>query len=222
MMPKDYYVVLGVSRTSNLSKIKKAYRKVAKEFHPDASHTPESAGRFREIREAYETLGDEDKRRIYDKELEKEGSRLRISEVPKIIRTRRSVFDALDELRSPVDDFFSGFLPGFFDRGKDRGKDLYLEVILSPIEASEGGLFPITVPVIEPCPTCSKTGLWEDFFCPACLGYGRIKSEREFCLSIPPRVRHGTEIRLSMEDIGLRDVRLNIMVHIDPDLEQLW
>jgi DnaJ-class molecular chaperone len=55
------------------------------------------------------------------------------------------------------------------------------------------------------------------FFCPTCHGYGRVQTQREFSLSIPPHVRHGTEIRLSMEDIGLRDVYLNIIVLIDPD-----
>lgn len=220
-MPKDYYVVLGVSRTANLNKIKKAYRRVAKQYHPDATHAPESADRFREIREAYETLGDEKKRKRYDEELARQGSRLRISEVPEIIQRRRSFFDQLDDLTSPVDDFFSGFLPGFFDSGRERGKDLYLEVILSPTEASEGGLFPITVPVIEPCPRCGKTGFWEDFFCPVCFGCGRVQSEREFSLSIPPHVKHGTQIRLSMEDIGLRGVCVNIAVYIDPYLEEL-
>jgi DnaJ-class molecular chaperone len=75
------------------------------------------------------------------------------------------------------------------------------------------------VPVIELCTRCSSRGIWEAFFCPVCAGYGRIRTEREFSVSIPPNVKHGTEIRLSMEDIGLRDVYLNIVVYVDPDLE---
>jgi DnaJ-class molecular chaperone len=63
--------------------------------------------------------------------------------------------------------------------------------------------------------------MWEAFFCPACAGYGRVRSQREFSVSIPPNVKHGTEISLSMEDIGLRDAYLNIVVYIDPDLEEL-
>jgi DnaJ-class molecular chaperone len=55
-----------------------------------------------------------------------------------------------------------------------------------------------------------------------CSGYGRIRSEREFSLSIPPNVKHGTEVRLSMEDIGLKDAYLNVVVYIDPDLEEDW
>ena len=63
----------------------------------------------------------------------------------------------------------------------------------------------------------------EGFFCPVCRGYGRVQREREFSLSIPPGVKDGTEITLSMEDIGLKDTSLNILVRIEPDLgEEDW
>jgi hypothetical protein len=120
-----------------------------------------------------------------------------------------------------VDEFFSGFLPAFFERGKaTAAKDLYLEVILSPAEAAKGGLFPITVPVFEPCPRCHRAGLWEEFFCPICSGRGVVRAERGFSLSIPPHVSHGTQISLSTEDIGLSRVILNILVLIDPALDE--
>ena len=224
-MPKDYYIVLGVDRGANLKKIKKAYRTVIKKYHPDITRTKESTARFLEIREAYETLSDEVKRKRYDEELAGQGSELRISRVPETIVGRRTLFDEMEGFFSSfTDDFFEGFLPGFFDtaKGSLRAKDLYFQAILSPREAAEGGLFPVTVPVIEPCPRCSKAGFWDDFFCPVCSGYGRVKSEREFSLSIPPRVKHGTEIRVSLEDIGLRGAYLNILVLVDPDLEEGW
>ena len=220
MASKDYYIVLGVSRSADAHKIKKAYRTVAKRYHPDVSQAPESKKKFQEIREAYETLSDERARKKYDDELAKQGSSLRLSNVPETVESRRSVFDEMDAFFSSADDFFAGFVPGFFDRGRRMEKDLYLEAILSEEEASRGGLFPLTVPVIEPCTKCSTRGIWEAFFCPVCSGYGRIRTEREFSISIPPNVKHGTEIRLSMEDIGLRDVYLNVVVHIQPDLEQ--
>ena len=95
---------------------------------------------------------------------------------PKLHKNERIdlVFEMERVFSSATDDFFEGFLPGFFDvdKGRIRGKDLYFEAILSPGEAVEGGLFPITVPVIEPCPKCGKTGAWENFFCPVCSGYG--------------------------------------------------
>jgi len=222
-MPKDYYLVLGVSKRANLNKIKRAYRTVAKKYHPHMSHSPESAERYREIKEAYETLGDERKRRRYDEELARQGSPVRITKVPDIIQRKTSVFDSADDIFSRMDDFFQGFVPGFFDRGVGRGKDLYYEVILSPREASEGGLFPFTVPVVEECPRCGTTGYWDEFFCPVCYGYGRVRGEREFSVSIPPHVKHGTEISLSLEDIGLRDACVNIVVFIEPGLEEeMW
>jgi len=218
-MPRDYYVILGVSRGADQKKIQKAYRTIVKKFHPDATGTQESSERFLELKEAYETLADEERRKEYDKELKRRGSKLGITKVPEIIEKRTSLFDQMDDFFSSADEFYSGFLPGFFHRGLGRGKSLYLELILSPREASQGGLFPITVPVVEDCPRCNKAGLWEEFFCPVCRGYGRVRSKREFSLSVPPRVSHGTEIRLPMEEIGLRDVELHITVLIDKSCE---
>lgn len=223
-MPKDYYIILGVSRDAALVKIKRAYRRAVNRYHPDVTGSRESAETFKQIKEAYETLQDEEKRKSYDEELAGERSPFRITEVPSLVKRRTSLFDEIDTVSSRVDDFFSGFLPGFFYRGKEKRieKDLYLDLTLSSREAAEGGLFPITVPVIEPCPRCRRSGFWDDFICPLCKGCGRIRSEREFGLSVPPRVKHGTEIKLSMEDIGLRDCYLNITVLIDPTLEEEW
>lgn len=221
-MPKDYYIVLGVSRGTDLGKIKNAYRAVAKQYHPDLSQNPRNTERFLQVKEAYETLGDDEKRRRYDEELAREGSDLRVRRVPEIIRKRRAPFEELRSFSSRADDFFTGFLPGFFDveKGRIRAKDLYFEAILTPEEAASGGLYPLTVPVIEICPRCTGTGLWDHFFCPVCRGHGRVREERAFSLSIPPGVRHGSEITLSMEDIGLADTYLNIIVRIAPDLEE--
>jgi molecular chaperone DnaJ len=219
-MAKDYYLVLGISRGADLNKIKRAYRKIAKQLHPDVTHSSLDAERFIEIREAYETLADEAKRRKYDADLQKQGSSLRVYAVPETIRKRRSVFKEMDSFESLVDDFFEGFLPGFFSRERSRStaKDLYYEVVLSPEEARKGGLFPISVPVVAPCPRCGKTGLWEEFFCQVCLGQGRISAEREFSLSIPPRTHHGTSMTLSLEDIGLQGAYLHVLVSIDPSM----
>ena len=221
-MPKDYYIVLGLSRGADLNKIKKAYRVIAKKCHPDASAPGESHEKFLEIREAYETLVDEEKRRKYDEELSRQGRELKITRIPEEISSRRrAAIQEMERAYSFVDEFFSGFLPGVFERGKaTTDKDLYLEVILSPEEAARGGLFPITVPVLEPCPRCRRTGLWEEFFCPMCHGRGVVRAERGFSLSIPPHVTHRTQISLSAEDIGLRGVNLHVLVLIDPTLDQ--
>jgi DnaJ-class molecular chaperone len=219
----DYYIALGVSRDADLAKIKRAYRIIAKKYHPDVAQSSDDTERFREIREAYETLADEAKRQKYDQELARRDSRLRVSKVPELIRGRKALVEHLELFTSPTDEFFEGIVPGFFTRERRSiSKDLYFEAILSLTEARKGGLFPITVPVIEPCPQCTKSGFWEDFFCPLCLGHGAVHSERQFSLSIPPNVQHGTSIRISMEDIGLRNAYLNVIVHIDPELDEGW
>lgn len=220
-MPENYYIVLGVSRGADVNRIKKAYRKIVKQYHPDISHSQKGAEKLIEVRKAYETLIDEGKRKTYDEALDREVSSLRGVSVPEVIRKRTAVYDDMDRFSSFVDEFFEGFLPGFFSKepGRTHSKDLYFEVILSPQEARDGGLFPITVPVVEPCPRCAKSGFFEDFFCPDCMGSGRRHAERAFSLSIPPNVRHGTSISLSMEDIGLKGTFLKALVLIDPCME---
>ena len=89
-MVKDFYLVLGVSRGADVKKIKQAYRRIAKEHHPDVSGSKAGAEKLIEVREAYETLTDESRRREYDEELERQGSSVKITRAPDIIRRRTS------------------------------------------------------------------------------------------------------------------------------------
>jgi DnaJ-class molecular chaperone len=138
--------------------------------------------------------------------------------VPEIVRDRRKAYDEFAQVGSFVDEFFGGLLPGFYPRPRFRSpeKDIYLEVVLSPRESREGGLFPIRFPVLESCLRCGRAGLVDEFFCPACFGRGSVSTEREFSLSIPPRTASGTAVSLSLEDIGLRGVQLHVEVQVDP------
>ena len=66
-MPRDYYDVLGIQRNANKNDIKKAFRKLARQYHPDVSEEPDAETKFKEINEAYEVLSNDDKRSKYDR-----------------------------------------------------------------------------------------------------------------------------------------------------------
>jgi molecular chaperone DnaJ len=217
MAKEDHYYVLGLNHDADIAKIKKAYHAKALEYHPDTARSQKDAKRFREIKEAYNTLRDPGKRDSYDRKLAREGSSLRLSKIPERVGKRRAFFRHIDHLRSWTDDFLGGFLPGFYDEERPYRKDLYLELILSQDEAVRGGLLPIEIPVYEECPRCHSSGLWEDFYCSLCLGYGRISAERKFSLYVPPGIGHGTEEVVPLDDIGLSGSRLHLTVLIQPE-----
>lgn len=224
-MASDFYLVLGISRNADAKKIKQAYRKIAKQYHPDTAELPKDPEKFREIQEAYETLTDEEKRRKYDTKLTTIKRPVTSTRVTKPPLRNSSLWDEMDRHYSYTDDFFQGFVPGFFYKERFRSpvKDFYLEAILSPRESRKGGIFPITIPVIESCPHCQPSTLWEHFFCPTCHGYGKIESQREFSLTIPPNTKNGTEIAVSLDDIGLKNIRLQIHVVVDPYMiDEKW
>ena len=140
-MKKDYYLVLGVSRGADLNKIKKAYRAIAKRYHPDVSDGKEGMERFLEIKEAYDTLSDQEKKIKYDSSLKKEKTNYRVNRVPEEMRDRVLRYKNAESLfTTKTDDFFEGFIPGFYgkDKGNLRDKDLYYEAILTPEEAAAG------------------------------------------------------------------------------------
>jgi len=212
----NYYITLGISQDAEIEKIKKAYRISCKKYHPDKNPEAKNSGKFLQIREAYETLSDEEKHKNYDKELFAKEKDIRINQNWQTVKERRSFYHHdFKHFYSLVDDLFEGYLPGFFEEGLSRQKELFLELILSREEAAHGGTFPVLIPVFEPCLACQQTGVRGLTVCPGCSGYGQQKSERSFNLMVPPDVLHGSEIRITLEDIGLKDVFLNIDIIVD-------
>jgi len=220
-MTQNYYIILGVDRGANLNQIKHAYRRIAKQLHPDRSaRQPADAEGFLEVKQAYDTLADADRRRRYDDELDRQEPSRRMIRVPQTVRSRERFYRAFEQRESLVDEFFEGWLPGLYSRPRRRGfeKDIFLEVILSVNESREGGLFPIHFPVLEPCPRCDRAGRLNALICPVCAGRGCIRTEHEFSLSIPPHTSDGTAVSLPLEDIGLVGANLHVQVRVDSRL----
>jgi molecular chaperone DnaJ len=204
----NYYLALGVSKEADLHKIKKAYRIFCKKYHPDISTSLVDKRKFLKIQEAYETLSDSEKRKKYDESLNRKD--IRINANWENVKKRKNFSSSIERFHTFVDDFFEGLVAGLYEESLTREKELFLELILSPEEARNGGAFPIDIPILEPCPECRETGVWLFAICPLCHGYGKVKSSRSFMLHVPPGVSHGTQVRVPLEGIGLENVALNV------------
>ncbi len=214
-MPHDYYIVLGVERGADLSQIKRAYRNASKRYHPDTVGGDTCSRKFIEAQEAYEVLSDTAKRRAYDAELVRREPPVNIRPSEEASPRQAAPREAFRRRPTVVDDCFEGFKPGLDRPSAVPGyhhHGLYLQAILSPEEALHGGIFPVSVPVMAPCPDCRTSSLWEAFFCPCCRGRGLVHALREFNLQIPPETKTDTTVAVTLEDIGLPDVRLIIDV----------
>lgn len=166
---KDYYQILGVAESATAEEIKRAYRKLAKQYHPDANRNdPRAAERFKEIGEAYSVLSDAEKRKKYD-QLRKMGpfagfgfGRPGASAGGTAGGPRVTVED-LGDLGGLGDLFSSIFDFGKRARGRgrsapSRGRDVEYVVEIPFTMAARGGRLPISVPITEECATCGGSG----------------------------------------------------------------
>ena len=151
-MADDFYDTLGVAKGASADEIKKAYRKLARKWHPDANPGDKNAEeRFKQIQEAYSVLSDPEKRKQYDA-----GRHVRRRRLP------------LRPFGVPAASFgsFGDILSDLFGRGggrgrrpgRQRGRDLETEVRLSFAQAIDGTQVSVNVPIEETCPTCDGSG----------------------------------------------------------------
>jgi molecular chaperone DnaJ len=178
---KDFYQVLGVPDSASQDEIKKAYRRLAKQYHPDANPNNASAAeRFKEISEAHSVLSDSEKRKQYDR-MRRLGAFEGMPRRPPGQRPAGAPGGAGAESFDFSDfgglgDIFSSI----FGRGRreEARPDVLEAVVEVPFRvAMLGGKVPVTLPVTEPCPTCSGSGgapgaTWST--CPECNGRGTI------------------------------------------------
>ena len=166
---RDYYDVLGVEQGASEKEIKSAFRRLARELHPDVSDHPEAQERFREAAEAYEVLSKPETRELYDR-YGHEG-----------LRTggfRPSDFDFAN-IADLFSVFFGDDLLGGGGSRRARGADVMAEVEVELAEAAKGVKREVRIPVAAPCPTCHATGAapgTSPETCPVCGGSGRQQS----------------------------------------------
>jgi DnaJ-class molecular chaperone len=188
-MAKDYYKILGVNKTDSKETIKKAYRDAVKQLHPDVSGGVFDKKRFYEIQEAYETLGDEEKRRMYDSKNEG-SSRRRMERYGNFFSWTSSPFDNLFAWMEGRESFSPR------ERATDTEIQYRVAITLTGEEAWRGGEITLNVPFRGPCPFCGGRGRVELFSCPVCGGSGDITENLPLNVSIPPKVKDGTVLRV--------------------------
>lgn len=214
-MPKDYYLVLGVPREASGAKIKNAYRTMAKRYHPDSCGSEPSEEKFREVQRAYDTLGHAARRKAYDHDLYRDAG---ITPMRRAPDPREPVRGSAGHRRwrTALDERFDGEVMGVRagPRSGPPATDLAIEMILDPVEALRGGLFPLTVPVWAPCQACQATGVQFPFVCPHCSGRARVQKEQRLYVSIPPKVNNHLEVTLPLEEIGIRGVDLHLFIRL--------
>jgi molecular chaperone DnaJ len=166
---RDYYELLGVTRTATEAEIKKAFRAKARELHPDVSENPDAEPLFKEMVEAYEVLSDSERRELYDR-YGHAGLRSR-GYTPSSFD-----FGTLGDLFSA---FFGDDLFGVGGRrGAARGADVAAEVAIELVESARGVTRDVPVRVAVPCATCDGSGAepgTSPVTCPTCGGAGRVQ-----------------------------------------------
>ena len=173
---RDYYEVLGVPRSADAQEMKKAYRKLAMEYHPDRNPSEDAAAKFKEINQAYEVLSDEQKRQMYD----------RFGHAG-VDGQQGGGFDGFHGFEGGFGDIFDAFFGGGQRggrrrRGPARGADLRFNMRLTFEEAIFGVEREIEFQRQERCTRCAGKGAepgTELVTCPECNGAGEIRRSQQ-------------------------------------------
>ena len=180
MSKRDYYEILGVSKSASEAELKSAFRKLAMQFHPDRNPGDETAEqKFKELNEAYQVLSDAQKRGAYD-------------------RYGHSAFEQgggggpggfQGDFSASMADIFDELFGGMGGRqqrqpgGRERGSDLRYNLEISLEDAFNGKTETLTIPTAITCDTCSGTGAkagTKPKTCGTCGGHGRVRASQGF------------------------------------------
>lgn len=171
---KDYYQILGVDRKATLNEIKRAYRKLARKYHPDLNPgDKEAEAKFREIQEAYDVLSDPKKRAEYDR-TGRVGESFAQGDFD--FKVGFEGFDFSDFGTSPFREFFENFFRKRDEEVPQKGSDIHYSLTLSFEDSIKGITAPIRVTRKVTCPICRGLGYEKEKgrkICPTCKGTGK-------------------------------------------------
>lgn len=179
-MPRDYYEILGITRSASTDDLKKAFRNLARQYHPDVNKSPDAEEKFKEINEAYQVLSDPDKRAAYDRFGH---AGVNMGSGP---GAGFAGFGSFEDLFS---DLFNAFAGGGARssganarRGPRQGMDLRYDLHLTFEQAIFGDEIEIEINRREVCETCTGTGAAAGSSpktCPECKGSGQVRQARQ-------------------------------------------
>jgi molecular chaperone DnaJ len=201
MLMRDYYDVLGVAQDAGADEIKRAYRQLARRYHPDISGDDRGAA-FLEVSRAYTVLSDPQRRRSYDAGLTRDSAATRADWLrDEVAIDFPSVASVLDRMRSS---FFGAAEPA----------RLSAEIVLTPHEAFWGVSVPLDVPLRRTCPRCGGRGeIWAEW-CAICDGGGDVSARHEMQLRVPAGVREGARFRFTVMPPGAPPTLVEVRVSI--------
>ena len=193
-MKRDFYRILGINQEADTAKIKRAYRRAAKRYHPDIS--PKDEEKFRQVQTAYETLSDPQKKAVYDEQFTRRPVHdVRSYPPPALTPSSFTIFDEIERIFFDRDSFWNIGGNSLLGTFAETREDLHLEVILSPEEAAFGCVIPIEIPCSRGCRRCNRTGWVGNLNCGFCRGEGRETLEKEIEIKIPSGVRSGMVVK---------------------------
>ena len=184
MEKKDYYDILGVSKDASAQEIKRAYRRLAKKYHPDHNSDPDAEKKFKEVREAYEVLSDENKRKAYDTY----GHAATDGFNP---FAGGSGFSGFGDMPFDVNDIFETFFGGGFSSKSwgatnekstsQKGQDIRYRVEIDFLDAIHGTVLEFKIKKNIRCDACDGTGseTKKRVPCPQCQGSGTVRSVKQ-------------------------------------------
>jgi DnaJ-class molecular chaperone len=223
-MAKSYFAILGISSNATADEIRSAYRRLAKEFHPDL-YAGDSE-RFRDIQEAYAVLGNSRRRREYEQNIRKVSPRTPLRPTtypePEPLIPEESPYD-LGEV-SPVrsfrsftpslDEIFDWLWSNFSDLAQPKSarvQNLTLEITLTPEQARRGGNARIMVPAQAVCPTCRGHGGVGLYECTRCAGEGFLSGEMPVTVAFPPGLTKDHAVMIPLDRFGIRNVHITVL-----------